>query len=36
MAKAAAHLCDHVFPRLPLRQWVLLVPAPENLEIKGR
>jgi len=26
MAGAAAHLCDHVFPRLPVRQWVLSVP----------
>jgi len=26
MAEAAAHLCDHVFPRLPVRQWVLSVP----------
>ena len=24
MAEAAAHLTDHVFPRLPVRQWVLL------------
>jgi len=24
MAEAAAHLSDHVFPRLPVRQWVLL------------
>ena len=22
----AAHLTDHVFPRLPVRQWVLSVP----------
>ena len=26
MAQAAAHLSDHVFPRLPVRQWVLSVP----------
>ena len=26
MAAAAAHLSDHVFPRLPVRQWVLSVP----------
>ena len=26
MAETAAHLCDHVFPRLPVRQWVLSVP----------
>jgi hypothetical protein len=26
MAEAAAHLCDHVCPRVPVRQWVLSVP----------
>ena len=26
MVETAAHLADHVFPRLPLRQWVLAVP----------
>jgi hypothetical protein len=26
MAETAAHLCDHVLPRLPVRQWVLSVP----------
>lgn len=26
MAETAAHLTDHVFPRLPVRQWVLAVP----------
>ena len=26
MAQTAAHLSDHVFPRLPVRQWVLSVP----------
>ena len=26
MAEAAAHLTDHVFLRLPVRQWVLSVP----------
>jgi hypothetical protein len=26
MAEAAAHLTDHVFPHLPVRQWVLSVP----------
>ena len=26
MAEAAAHLSDHVFPHLPVRQWVLSVP----------
>jgi hypothetical protein len=26
MVETAAHLADHVFPRLPARQWVLSVP----------
>jgi len=26
MAETAAHLVDHVFPPLPVRQWVLSVP----------
>jgi hypothetical protein len=26
MSETAAHLTDHVFPRLPVRQWVLSVP----------
>jgi hypothetical protein len=26
VAKTAAYLTDHVFPRLPVRQWVLAVP----------
>ncbi len=26
MVQTAAHLTDHVFPRLPVRQWVLSVP----------
>jgi len=26
MAETAAHLVDHVFPSLPVRQWVLAVP----------
>jgi hypothetical protein len=26
MAETAAHLVDHVFPPLPVRQWVLAVP----------
>ena len=26
MEETAADLCDHVFPRLPVRQWVLSVP----------
>ncbi len=26
MAETAAHLVDHVFPRAPVRQWVLSLP----------
>ena len=26
MAESAAHLVDHVFPRVPVRQWVLSLP----------
>ena len=26
MVETAAHLVDHVFPPLPMRQWVLAVP----------
>jgi hypothetical protein len=26
MAETAAHLVDHVLPRLPVRQWVLSLP----------
>ena len=26
MVETAAHLADHLFPRLPVRQWVLSVP----------
>ena len=26
MEQTAAHLVDHVFPHLPVRQWVLSVP----------
>jgi hypothetical protein len=26
MMETAAHLADHVFPRLPVRQWVSSVP----------
>ena len=28
MVETAARLTDHVFPRLPIRQWVLSVPKP--------
>jgi hypothetical protein len=26
MAERAAHLVDHVFPAVPVRQWVLTLP----------
>ena len=26
MAESAAHLCDHVLPEVPVRQWVLSLP----------
>ena len=26
MAETAAHLVDHVFPEVPVRQWVLSIP----------
>lgn len=32
MAETVAHLTDHVFPRLPVRQWVLSVPKGSALE----
>ncbi len=28
MAKAAAHLVDHVIPKVPVRQWALSFPIP--------
>jgi NAD(P)-dependent dehydrogenase (short-subunit alcohol dehydrogenase family) len=28
MAESAAHLVDHVIPRVPIRQWVLSFPIP--------
>ena len=28
MAETAAHLVDHVIPKVPVRQWVLLFPIP--------
>jgi hypothetical protein len=28
MADTAAHLVDRVFPRVPVRQWVMTVPYP--------
>jgi hypothetical protein len=28
MSDTAAHLADHVFAEVPVRQWVLSVPAP--------
>ena len=31
MAETAAHLVDHVIPRVPVRQWVLSFPMPLRL-----
>ena len=31
MAQTAAHLVDHVIPRVPVRQWVLALPIPLRL-----
>jgi len=31
MAQTAAHLVDHVIPRVPVRQWVLSLPIPLRL-----
>ena len=31
MAQTAAHLVDHVVPRVPVRQWVLSLPIPLRL-----
>jgi hypothetical protein len=31
MAETAAHLVDHVVPRVPVRQWVLSFPIPLRL-----
>ena len=31
MAQTAAHLVDHVIPRVPVRQWVLWLPIPLRL-----
>jgi len=28
MAQTAAHLVEHIIPRVPVRQWVLLLPIP--------
>jgi hypothetical protein len=42
MVQTAAHLADHVMPRLPVRQWVLSVPKrlrtflSVKLEARGR
>jgi Transposase zinc-binding domain len=35
MAETAAHLTDHVFPRLPVRQWVLSVPKRLSYFVRG-
>jgi len=31
MSRSAAHLVDHVIPRVPVRQWVLSLPIPLRL-----
>ena len=31
MAQTASHLVDHVFPHVPVRQWVLSLPIPLRL-----
>jgi len=31
MAQTAAHLVDHVIPRVPVRQWVRSLPIPQRL-----
>jgi len=31
MSQTAAHLLDHVIPRVPVRQWVLSLPIPLRL-----
>jgi hypothetical protein len=31
MAETAAHLVEHVIPRVPVRQWVLVFPIPLRL-----
>jgi Transposase zinc-binding domain len=35
MMDKAAHLIDHVFPRLPVRQWVLSVPKRLSYFVRG-
>ena len=36
MVETAAHLVDHVFPRVPIRQWVLSFPWPLRLLFAAR
>ncbi len=36
MVETAAHLVDHVFPRIPVRQWVLSFPWPLRLLFAAR
>ncbi len=36
MVETAAHLVDHVFPRVPVRQWVLSFPWPLRLLFAAR
>ena len=36
MSQTAAHLVDHVIPRVPVRQWVLSLPIPLRLLLAAR
>ena len=36
MAESAAHLVDHVFPRVPVRQWVISFPWPLRFLVARR
>jgi len=36
MAQTAAHLVDHVIPRVPVRQWVLSLPIPLRVLLAAR
>jgi hypothetical protein len=36
MIETSAHLVDHVFPKVPVRQWVLSLPWPLRLLFASR
>ena len=36
MAQSAAHLVEHVIPRVPVRQWVLSLPIPLRLQLAAQ